>query len=126
MARPRKNIDAALVEKLASIHCTTPEIAAMCDCSEDTIERRFAGILNKGRAKGRVSLRRLQWETAQKGNVGMQIWLGKQLLNQVDQPPVAPPLASDITINIGHNDGDPEPGTPEANAASEKASGLKR
>lgn len=34
---------------------------------------------------GRVSLRRLQWRQAQKGNVTMLIWLGKQLLKQRDQ-----------------------------------------
>ncbi len=102
MARPRKVIDADLVEKLAAIHCTTPEIAAIVDCSVDTLERRFAAILAKGKSKGKTKLRRLQWESAEKGNVVMQIWLGKQILGQSDQ--IEQVLTGDVelNLNIGH------------------------
>jgi hypothetical protein len=86
MARPKKQIDAGKVQMLASFHCTNEEIAKFFDCSTDTIERRFAGELAKGRVDGRIRLRRLQWQSAQKGNVTMQIWLGKQYLGQSDQP----------------------------------------
>lgn len=34
---------------------------------------------------GRVSLRRSQWQAAQKGNAALLIWLGKQYLNQKDK-----------------------------------------
>lgn len=84
MARPKLQIDESLVEKLASIHCTMEEIASVCSCSVDTLERRFAEVIKKARAKGKSSLRRLQWENAQKGNVSMQIWLGKIILGQVE------------------------------------------
>ena len=83
--RPLANVDATLVEKLASIHCTMKEIAAVCDCSVDTLERRFADVIEKGRDKGKSALRRLQWDAAQKGNVTMMIFLGKQLLGQSDK-----------------------------------------
>lgn len=109
MARPRKPIDADLVEKLAAIHCTLDEIALICGCSHDTIERRFASIIAKGKATGKTSLRKLQWESAQKGNVVMQIWLGKQILGQKDESAV---VVEDVTLNlkIGHDDdGDSEP-----------------
>lgn len=86
MARPKKKIDQSLVEKLASIHCTMAEIASVCDCSVDTLERRFAEAIKKAKDKGKSSLRRLQWESAQKGNNTMLIWLGKQILGQRDQP----------------------------------------
>lgn len=86
MARPTKKIDPELLDKLAAIHCTMEEMAAVFDCSVDTLERRFADVIKKGKAKGRASLRRLQYESAQKGNTGMLVWLGKQLLNQRDQP----------------------------------------
>jgi hypothetical protein len=33
---------------------------------------------------GRKSLRRMQYESATKGNIAMQIWLGKQYLGQRD------------------------------------------
>lgn len=85
MARPPKQVDAEVVRKLAQIHCTTEEIASVCGVSKDTIERRFMDILQDGRAKGRASLRRLQWDAAQKGNITMMIWLGKQLLDQRDK-----------------------------------------
>jgi len=84
MARPLKKIDPELVEKLAMIGCTTSEIAAVCNCSKDTLERRFAAILQKGREMGKSSLRRKQWQAAENGNVAMLIWLGKQLLGQRD------------------------------------------
>lgn len=84
MARPPLDIDEQLVENLAAIHCTMEEIASVCGCSVDTLERRFADVIKRAREKGKSSLRRLQWQAAQKGNVTMLIWLGKQLLNQKD------------------------------------------
>lgn len=89
--RPRKEIDAKLVEQLASIQCTDLEIAAICGVSHDTLLRRknddpeFLEMLEQGRAKGRVSLRRMQWKAATTGNPTMLIWLGKQLLGQRDK-----------------------------------------
>jgi hypothetical protein len=93
--RPVKDIDWNVVEKLASIQCTDEEIAAVLGVHSDTIKRRkkvpeYAEILANGRAKGRASLRRLQWKSAEVGNVTMQIWLGKQLLGQRDKFEDAP------------------------------------
>lgn len=85
MARPQKPIDAEQVELLASIHCTNEEIAIALGCSPDTLTRRFADALKKGKAEGKASLRRKQWELAQAGNPTMLIWLGKQLLEQKDK-----------------------------------------
>lgn len=85
MARPQKEINEELVEKLAAIGCTNEEIAEICNCSADTIERRFAGTLKEARGTFKMSLRRLQYLSAKKGNVSMQIWLGKQYLGQKDK-----------------------------------------
>jgi hypothetical protein len=85
MARPLKQIDTDLVLKLAMIGCTTAEISAVLDVSSDTLERRFAACLIKGRDQGKTSLRRMQWKSAEGGNTSMQIWLGKQLLGQRDR-----------------------------------------
>lgn len=85
MARPLKDIDPQDVEKLAMLGCTMKEIAAFCDCSVDTLERRFADIIAKGKEKMKITLRRLQWQAAQKGNVVMLIWLGKQILDQAEK-----------------------------------------
>lgn len=85
MARPRKKIDPEQVRKLAAIQCTTAEMAAVLNCSSDTLERRFAAILKEGRANGCMSLKRKQYELAMSGNVGMLIWLGKQHLGQYEK-----------------------------------------
>jgi AraC-like DNA-binding protein len=85
MARPLKTIDADVVTALAKIHCTYEEIAAVVGCSTDTLKRRFADRIEKGREAGKASLRRLQFEKAEEGNPTMLIWLGKQHLGQADE-----------------------------------------
>ena len=100
MGRPLIEIDAEEVIKLASIGCSNSEIAAFFDCSEDTIERRFAGELNKGRENGKTRLRRLQWQSATKGNVVMQIWLGKQMLGQKDKQEIEHSQEKEQVIRI--------------------------
>lgn len=85
MARPKKQIDAKLVHDLASIGCKNNEIAAFVGCSTDTLERRFAAELINGRESVKISLRRWQLQAAQKGNVAMLIWLGKQMLGQTEK-----------------------------------------
>ena len=84
--RPKKFIDLELVERLAHIQCTHAEIAAALGTSTDTLTRNpnFAEVYKRGAEGGRKSLRRMQFESANKGNVVMQIWLGKQYLGQTD------------------------------------------
>ena len=87
MARPKKyEIDGKQVEQLASFGCTNKEIASFFGCSADLIEKSYSEFLTKGRDKGKIKLRQLQWRSAEKGNTSMLIWLGKQLLGQTDQP----------------------------------------
>lgn len=83
--RPQIPIDGTQVEKLAALHCTVSEIAEFFDCSTDTIHRRFAAELTKGRSQGRIKLRRLQWQLAEKMNATMLIFLGKNYLSQRDR-----------------------------------------
>jgi hypothetical protein len=61
------------------------DIALIVGCSVDTLERRFADVIETGRADVRKSLRRKQVELAMKGDRTMLIWLGKQLLGQRDE-----------------------------------------
>ena len=84
---PKTPVDLAVVEGLASIGCTLDELAAVVGLTKRTLIRRrddprFLEAIERGRAKGRASLRRLQWEAAKAGNITAQIWLGKQLLGQ--------------------------------------------
>jgi len=85
MGRPLKKIDENLVEKLAKVGCSNESIAIQCDCSVDTLTNRFSELLSKSRENLRTTLRMWQLEAARKGNVTMQIWLGKQLLGQSDK-----------------------------------------
>ncbi len=85
MARPKIEIDGEQVTKLAAIGAKTTEIADFFECSTDTVTRRFAAELSKGRASVRLSLRQWQLKAAEKGNATMLIWLGKQMLDQKDQ-----------------------------------------
>lgn len=92
MARPLKPLiesgpdaEVRLVQRLAAIFCTMEEIAAVCNVSVDTLERRFADPIKRGKNIGKASLRRHQWQNAANGNATMQIWLGKQELGQTDK-----------------------------------------
>lgn len=84
MAKPLP-IDPKLVQDLAAIGCKTTEIASIVGCSVDTLDRRFADEMEKGRANLRMSLRRWQLEAAKKGSTAMLIWLGKQILQQTEK-----------------------------------------
>lgn len=93
MSRPRVKIDWAEFDKLCALQCSQREIASWFDCSEDTIERAvkrekgesFAEYFEQKRGKGKIALRRKQYEVAMSGNVALLIWLGKQYLGQSDK-----------------------------------------
>jgi hypothetical protein len=93
MGRPRIEIDWEQFDKLCGLQCTLAEISSYFDCSEDTIERRvvetycitFAERFAQKRGRGKIALRRKQYEGAMAGNVTLLIWLGKQYLGQVDK-----------------------------------------
>lgn len=84
MGRPKKEIDAAKVKKLAGMGLTVEEIAAVLECNKRTLERRFVAVLKEGRQRRNASLRRRQFTVAMKGSVPMLIFLGKQYLGQRD------------------------------------------
>ena len=85
MARPIKKVDTQAIQKLAQMHCTYEEIAMFCEGSTKTLQRSYVHLIKKGREMGKISLRRAQFEKAIGGNVAMQIWLGKQHLDQRDK-----------------------------------------
>ena len=83
--RPLAKVDPATVQALARIHCTYPEMAAVLNCDERTLRRRFARLIEKGKEEGKASLRRMQFKAAEGGNTTMMIWLGKNHLGQMDE-----------------------------------------
>lgn len=72
------------IEQMAFDQCHTRTIAEALCLSQDTIKRHFASFLTQKRAEGRAALRRMQMAMS-RNNVTMQIWLGKQYLDQVDK-----------------------------------------
>jgi hypothetical protein len=84
VARPKLDIDEKKVKKLAERQWTGVEIAAFFGVDNKTISRRFGKEIAISKEAGRAKLRDLQWRSAGKGNVKMQIWLGKQYLGQKD------------------------------------------
>lgn len=89
MARPEAEIDTDELEKLCAMQCTDEEIAAWFNVSTRTIERRrkvtgFNEVMERGKAKGRVSLRRSLWKLANAGNPAANIFLAKNLLGYRD------------------------------------------
>ena len=87
MGKQKITLDPNIISGLAEIHCTVQEIAFVLKCSKDTLERNYMQAIEIGRANGKSSLRRRQWELAQTGNATMLIWLGKQILQQRDKSP---------------------------------------
>jgi hypothetical protein len=87
--RKAVQIDLIELEKLSSLHCTNEELADWFGVSTRTIETRrkrpeFAEAIQRGRSKGRISVRRAQMKMLESGNSTMGVWLGKQLLGQRD------------------------------------------
>lgn len=99
--RPKAQIDEKLLYDLAKIHCTKEEIASIMNCHRDTLYARYSDILQRGYDDGKRSLKRLQWQQAEKGNIQMLIWLGKQWLGQKDK---APDEVPNTIINVQVNE----------------------
>ena len=83
-------IDMAELERLSAMQCTDEEIAAWFKVTTRTIERRrknrvFAEVMDRGKAKGRISVRRMQMKLLEAGNATMGVWLGKNVLGQTDE-----------------------------------------
>ena len=92
------------LEKLCGLQCTDEDVAGFFGVKVRTIERRrqrepaFAAAMERGRAKGRVSVRRLLHVQAFKGNTAALIFLGKNVLDYRDAR-----TAGAIPINNGRD-----------------------
>jgi hypothetical protein len=78
--------DKELIKDLARIMCTYEEIGEIIGITGEGVKKRFKKVVEEGRAEGKKSLRRAQFEKALAGDVRMQIWLGRQYLDQKDDP----------------------------------------
>lgn len=102
MGRPKKNVNAEDVRKLAALQCTIEEIAAFVGLDKSNVSRRFAKELKEGREQGKTSLRKYQFDLAKK-SAAMAIFLGKNYLGQSDQKDVIIQEMPEIKINVRDN-----------------------
>lgn len=71
IGRPELELDAEQIRQLAAIQCSMAEIASVVKCartgehpSVDTLERRFADVIDRGRHEGKMSLKRTRFVVA--------------------------------------------------------------
>ncbi len=83
--RPKIEVDEVLLEQLCEYGHTTPELAALLNCSEDTLERNYGHVMAEGKSRCKAKLRKKQVDMALAGNVTMLIWLGKNMMGQTDK-----------------------------------------
>ena len=111
--RPKKTLTETgwkLVKTLSGFMATDEEIAeALSDDSEkitvDTLTNEmnrtaFSENKKSGQCYGKSSLRAWQFQSAKKGNVSMQIFLGKNYLGQSDRQEIEQSESKDIVINV--------------------------
>ncbi len=93
MGRPRKEINKTEFEKLCFLQCTRSEFCTWFDVNEDTLNKwckenydgkTFSAVFKEKRENGLISLRRTQFQLAEK-SPAMAIFLGKNLLGQTDK-----------------------------------------
>jgi hypothetical protein len=82
-------IDPVELEKLYGMQCTDEEVAAFLGISPRTLARRkqvkkYAEVMDRAKAKGRVSVRRFLFRQAANGNIAAAIFLGKNYLGMRD------------------------------------------
>lgn len=89
MGRPKKQIDEALVERLAKCQCSDRQIAGRCGVDHHTIARRFGPKLASWREWGKTNLTEAMWANAVEGkDTKAQIHLAKQHLGHADKAEV--------------------------------------
>ena len=93
MGRPRKEINKTEFEKLCFLQCTEREFCSWFEVSDETLNkwskenydgRTFLAVFKEKRENGLISLRRTQFQLAEK-SPAMAIFLGKNLLGQTDK-----------------------------------------
>jgi len=81
-----KTHDQEMIKRLASTMCTYEEIGYIIGMTGAGVKKRFSKAIEEGRAKGKASVRQAQFEKALAGDTRMQIWLGRNYLDQKDDP----------------------------------------
>ena len=99
------NIDPEELEELASLGCTMHEAACWFDYGEDAFrlrlrDPRLRHAWRRGKGRGRVRLRRAQFNLAEK-NTTMAVLLGKRLLGQRDPGDLEQGVGITVVVDTG-------------------------
>ena len=93
--------------KVYGMFCSPEELATVVGISRSLFFERMntdpevKEAVERGRDKGKTTLRRLQWQGAQEGNSTMLVWLGKQLLGQRDNLTIAGDASAPLIVTTG-------------------------
>lgn len=107
--RQKIPIDLVELEKLSFIGSSETDMAYWVGMSLTAFRKRRADdkeiqdAIDRGRVNGKSALRRKQFEVALAGSVPMLIWLGKNILGQLDSPPPQTDLDEDMPMLIARN-----------------------
>lgn len=82
----KKVVDPKEVEKLAKLWCSIDEMSDFFGVARETFAYNFKDIIVKARSETKQRLRQTQLKVALEGNVTMLIWLGKNILGQMESP----------------------------------------
>jgi len=112
IGRPRIEIDFDEFEKLCHFQCTLDEIAIWFGCSASTVEERvkehyldedekgltFYEVSRGLRGRGKIGIKRKQFQRALGGSDKMLIHLGKQYLGQAEKHEISGPDGGAIAV----------------------------
>lgn len=86
IGRAKTVIPEEQVLELSKLHCTSKEMAEFFEVPLSTFTDNFRDIITKGRLETKQRLRAAQLKLALNGDRTMLIWLGKNILGQMEQP----------------------------------------
>jgi len=104
MARPLKHIDPKKVARLAGIGCPPNEIAAVLDCEEKLIIRRFSDVVQRAADAGKKRVRSRLFQMAVNGNLGACIFLCKAWMGMRETDPVSINVSANAVATFGLSD----------------------
>ena len=103
MARPPKDLDLDMLERLAAVSLSQDEIGAIMGMTSRTIRRKLSSskmaraAYDRGYERCTASLKRKLVEMAMDGQPTMLVWLGKQHLGQRDESRVQAQVDANVT-----------------------------
>ena len=86
IGRAKTVIPEEQVLELSKLHCTSKEMAEFFSVPLSTFTDNFRDIITKGRLETKQRLRAAQLKLALNGDRTMLIWLGKNILQQSENP----------------------------------------